>query len=127
MKKFFNRVLIRIYWFYNKVIKESDSFMLFFYTSFAFTMFIVFYVWGLILFIERKLNIQYDFGVKKFLLSLGVIMTFFIIYFFRRRQKFEEMLSKDFDCRFNNYDIGVIAYIVMSFIVCIYNVVQSRV
>lgn len=127
MKKFFNRVLIRIYWFYNKVIKESDSFMLFFYTIFAFTMFIVFYVWGLILFIERKTILDFPDGIAKLLVPGGLILLVSLIFFFKRRERNEALMREESNKKFDKVDIGVIAYIVMAFFTFFYNVVQSRI
>ncbi len=127
MKKFFNRVLIRIYWFYNKVIKEQDSFMLFFYTSFAFTMFIVFYVWGLILFVERKTILDFPDGIAKLLVPGGLVLLVSLIFFFKRRERNEALMREESNKKFDKVDIGVIAYIVMAFFTFFYNVVQSRI
>lgn len=125
IKHFINRLLRRIHWFYKNVIKETDEFMVFYYTIFAFSMFIVFYLWGLVILIERKIGIdflEYD-KMKYFLFALGIVGM--IMFYFWRKKKDWEKFFKESRLQFNKYDIAVLLYVVLSFFTFFYNLLQS--
>ena len=49
--KFLIKVVVRLYWYFDKVIKEPDPFMQFWYAAFAFTVLVSFYIFlGIVLF-----------------------------------------------------------------------------
>ena len=125
IKSLFNRLLIRIFWFYENIINERDDFMKFYYTVFAFSMFIVFYLWGGIIFLERTMDIdllEYN-KIKYF--SFAVLITGAFMYFFwRNRAKWERIFKKK-ELSFNLYDVGVISYIFFSFFAFFYNLLKS--
>lgn len=126
IQKVFNRVLTRTYWFYEKIIKEDDNFMKFYYTVFAFSMFIVFYLWGLLLFLERKTELDFSaYGMMKYLLPAIIILGFGLAIFYKKRPRVEKTM-KDANLKFNVYDVVTIVYIGLSFLSFFYNLVHSK-
>ena len=124
MKQLFYRILIRANWFYKEVIKEPDHYMVFFYTIFAFSMFIVFYVWGFCLYLARQLfEGQFVFGIWEILLIGVTVIGLNLFLFWRRREEWEKLFKKS-DLKFNKYDIGVIIYVTLAFFTYFFNVWQ---
>lgn len=123
---FFNRVLVRTYWFYEKIVREDDDFMKFYYTSFAFSMFIVFYSWGLLLFLERKTKLDFShIGITKYLIPAIIILGLCLTSLYIKRTKVEKLV-KNTKLEFNIYDIVVIIYVFLSFFSFFFNLVQAR-
>ncbi len=127
VKLFFYRILSRCYWFYIKVIKESDPFMSFLYTIFAYTMFFVFYLWALLFYYDRKSGSHFLNGMDKLLPTAILTITISFIYFFKRRKTIEKMLKADVNRTFDKLDLLVIGYILLAFFTCFYNVYKSRI
>ena len=124
MKQLFYRILIRANWFYKEVVKEADHFMVFFYTIFAFSMFIVFYVWGIGLFLKRQLmGSEFIFREWEMLLTGVIVIGLNLFLFWRERAKWEKLFKKS-DLKFNKYDIGVIIYVTLAFFTFFFNVWQ---
>lgn len=116
IKKFFNRVMYRNYWFYRNVIKESNSFMQYYYASFAYSMYIVFYIIGLILFIGRKTEIEVlQWNRIRLTIVAFLIIIINLTYFFSNRINIEHEIKKK--SKMPLYDVIAVIYIVFSFIV----------
>lgn len=125
VKKIYNRILARMYWFYDKIIKEADDSMKFYYMAFAFSMSIVFFIWGIMLFIERKTHFSPFEGKARFLIPGILVLATSLISFYRNRKTIEKRVRK-IKLSFNYYDVGVVIYIILAFFTFFYNLVRMR-
>lgn len=125
MMQFYYKVLSRIYWFYKRIINESDPFMLYFYTSFAFMMIVVFYIWGSILFVERWFKLSINIGIIKYLLPLVLVASVILSYFYVNKSKLEYVMKNKYNEKFAISDFAVILYFILSILFCVLNVVTK--
>lgn len=124
IKLFFERVLFRTYWFYEKVIKEDDNFMKFYYAVFAFSMFMVFYTVGLALFIWQETNANiFEFKKNKYFLFAVAIVLVNMAWFYKRKEPVLKKIKKA-NKNLNNYDLFVILYVFFAFFCFFYSIYQ---
>ncbi len=112
-------------WFYKSIIKESDSFMRFFYSAFAFSMFIVFYLTGILLFIGKRANIKiFEWNFYRFIFMAFSIILICLSFFFVNRIYFEKEIKMRQKSSY--LDTFVIIYILFSFIIFYINALNIR-
>ena len=108
-------LLGRVYLFYKNVIKERDDFMLFYYTVFAFSMFIVFYSWSIIICLRifGIFELGLTFGIQIGLLAIILLPTMY--YFFKNRDFYVSIMEEHGKTKFSWFDIVILFYILLSF------------
>lgn len=125
MKKLALKVLSICYWFYGF---EKDNWMRYYYTIFAFSMFIVFYFWG----IAHTLGNILDISVLQIDKARYTIFAFSVIglsfmFFYRQRKFMEKRLSS---IMIEKRDISfyfAVMFIVFSFITCFGSIMYFKV
>ncbi len=99
--------------------------MLYFYTSFAFMMIVVFYIWGSILFVERWFKLSINIGIIKYLLPLVLVASVILSYFYVNKSKLEYVMKNKYNEKFAISDFAVILYFILSILFCVLNVVTK--
>jgi len=113
MNFFILRVLSLTNRFYKRI--ESDTIMQFEYTLFAFAMYIVFYLWGLLLWIYLITRISLlKMSYLYFLYALPVFMLIYL-YLYRNKIKVLKDIERSDNISLGIKDIFVLAYVFMSF------------
>ncbi len=110
------RIFTRVYWFYKKVIKEDDEYMIFWQASTSIGIFIMFYLIAIMATIYGifKLEILRFEKWKYFVVSIILIIAI-NKYFFKKKQYYEKIAINKLNERLNYYDIFVFLFIVLSF------------
>ena len=123
IRKFIHRLFLRIYWFYDQVIKESNQDLRFYFTTFAISFLLFFYI-------NFILALVYVWTRWSFLnLDRTEMMVFIIlflaltIYSFYQKKNFFLKKTKTFDEPFGKGDVAILAYVIIGLYLSYYTIV----
>lgn len=110
------RVFYRNYWFYWNVIGEKDKIMTFYYSAFAFSMYVIFLFWGGLNYLAYYTESEiFNLGQLGKVIGAFVILGLFIFFFFKGRKSIEKE-AQAFKEPFIWKDVIVLIYIIFCFI-----------
>lgn len=109
-------------WFYVKVIKEKDPFMIYYYTVFASLMMIVLNIWNVGLYSGEMFEVQiFKFDGLKYLFPLIVILVPGIYFSFKNRENVERHINEHASKGETNFlDIFSVGIIILTFVLFFY-------